>query len=544
VAKLPKLKELAARAGRWLGLPAPAAHTAAVVADRFDEMSWAEVYAEARALRTLVGELQATYDYAGDLVRDLWTAAYKVDPVLRERAEMHPGRLVNHQVVGAMLGSDEFAELRRETMGDEYAAAMAVVAQADALRKILEQSREAQQAAQAAGERQREQQEAAAAVAAALGAAGGTGHGDGPGDGDGQGDGDPEVEGDAADAVAEAIAAAERADSEAQAARAAAEGAVDASAPGIRALVRGGLREAVRDRAEESQLTAGWGLTPRELQRMPFDERRRLAERLRTSRLARFARLVGRFRLMAEGERARKVEHVPGEVVGLTLGDDLSRLVSGELANLALPELRAAWLLRWAEGQLLEYETRGEERTGQGAIIACIDCSGSMLKVQPDGRTGEAWAKGLALSLLEQARAERRAFVGILFSSPGDVRVFRFPAGERPEIGAVLDFAEFFWGGGTDFEGPLGAAVEILAEEYDRDGKARGDILMVTDFECGVSEEWAAAWLEAKRRLDFRTFGIQVGRRPSPVMRALCDNVRTVDDLTEPDAARDLFSVI
>ena len=51
---------------------------------------------------------------------------------------------------------------------------------------------------------------------------------------------------------------------------------------------------------------AAWGIEPGTLQRMPFDERRGLADRLRNSRLGKFANLVGRFRIMAQGERARK----------------------------------------------------------------------------------------------------------------------------------------------------------------------------------------------------------------------------------------------
>src|SRR5580700_197232 len=108
MAKLAKLRELAARAGRWLGFGAPAAHTAAVVADGFDGMAWEEIYSEAGALRELVEELGERYHYAEDLIRDLWTAAYKVAPELRARGEMEPGRLVNHQVLAALLESDEF----------------------------------------------------------------------------------------------------------------------------------------------------------------------------------------------------------------------------------------------------------------------------------------------------------------------------------------------------------------------------------------------------------------------------------------------------
>jgi uncharacterized protein with von Willebrand factor type A (vWA) domain len=129
--------------------------------------------------------------------------------------------------------------------------------------------------------------------------------------------------------------------------------------------------------------------------------------------------------------------------------------------NLGVPALRAVFAARLAEDRLMLYESRGEDHTGQGAIIACIDCSSSMAD-QYAGATGEAWAKACALALLDQARTAGRDFVGILFSWPGEYQVFRFPAGRPAPITAVLEFAESFLGGGTDFETPLGAAAEIL----------------------------------------------------------------------------------
>lgn len=62
----------------------------------------------------------------------------------------------------------------------------------------------------------------------------------------------------------------------------------------------------------EAALMRAWGHGPGELERRPFDRRARFADRLRTSRLAQRAELIGRFRQMAEGERARKVENTKG----------------------------------------------------------------------------------------------------------------------------------------------------------------------------------------------------------------------------------------
>lgn len=524
------------RAGTW---PSPfvtaAGHTGAVVADRFERFTWRDTYEQSAGLRDLAEALEAHHDHATDLLADVFLAAYKVGPRLRERAEMTPSRLVNHQLVSQMMESPDFTGLRRETAGDPYAAAMAVLAQSAALRRMLECSRDARGQAEQAEKARRAAEDAAAAVAQALQRAADGAAADG-------GVPDP-----AADAVRRAIEAAEAAGAAArQAAQDAAQGA--AAAPGIRGAARHGVAKAATEVREEATLMRAWGVGPGELERLPFDRRARLAERLRTGRLAEWAELIGRFRQMADGERARKVENAAGELIGVTLGDDLSRLIPSELANLGLPATRAVFAARYAAGELMLYDSQGEQSTGRGAVIACVDTSHSMYVAGPGGVTREAWAKACALALLDQARHADRDFVGILFSAADKVQVFRFPAGRSAGVDRVLDFAETFLGGGTSYQAPLTAARDLLEEEFDEAAAVRGDIVMITDDECGVTEEWMRGWRDARRRLGFRVFGLAVGAPRAAdagsVLDALCDNLRSIEDLTDVHAAADLFRLI
>ncbi|MFJ9212074.1 VWA domain-containing protein [Streptomyces sp. NPDC102264] len=532
-----RLDEMASGAGKWLGLSAaPERHTAAVVADRFEQITWRDTYEQSAGLRELAEELNERYEYATDLLTDAFMAAYKVGPRLRERTEMDHSRLVNHQVITSLVESPEFAELRRETAGDPYAAAMAVLAQAAALRRTLERSQDAQEQAEQTKKAQQAAEGAAAAVGEALQRAADEAGEDGT------------VPAPAADAVQQAIEAAEAADAAARQAAQDAAQALAAAAPGIRAGARNAAAKAAEGARQETALMRAWGVGPGELERMPFDRRALLAERLRTSRLAQWAELIGRFRQMADGERARKVENAAGELVGVTLGNDLSRLIPSELANLGLPELRAVFAARYAAGELMLYDSQGEQSTGQGAIIACVDTSHSMYEAGPGGVTREAWAKACALALLDQARHARRDFAGILFSAADKIQVFRFPAGREADIVEVLRFAETFLGGGTSYQTPLTAAAELLAEELNDDAGPRGDIVMITDDECGVTEEWMRGWNDAKHLLGFRVFGVAVGApraaEAGSVLDALCDNLRSIEDLTDVHAAADLFRMI
>ncbi|MFI7320995.1 VWA domain-containing protein [Streptomyces venezuelae] len=485
--------------------PVPERHTAAVVVDRFDRLTWRDTYEQSAALRELTDELSARHDCAADLLADVFLAAYQARPRLRERTDMALSRMANHQVIASLMESPAFAELHRETVGDPYAAAMAVLAQATALRRLLDDTRDAQERAERAENAVRQ-----------------------------EADGAPDTERTAQQAAQDAAQDAAH--------------ALGAAAPGIRAATRvAGARaaEAVR---EEADLMRAWGVGAGELERMPFDRRARLAERLRTSRLAAWAELIGRFRQMADGERARKVEHTSGELIGVTLGDDLSRVVPSELANLGLPAARAVFAARYAAGQLMLYDSEGERATGRGAVIACVDTSHSMYAEGPGGVTREAWAKACALALLDQARHGGRDFVGILFAAADKLQVFRFPAAEAADIDRVVDFAETFLGGGTSYQRPLSAALELLAEEFDDAARTRGDIVMLTDDECDVTEEWMRGWNDAKHRLGFRVFGLAVGAPPAAeagsVLDALCDNLRVVEDFTDVHAAADLFRVI
>lgn len=531
---LAKLQDLAAKAGRWLGLAAPTpAHTQVVASDRWDQATYAETYSQAKALQGLADDLAAEHDYTGDLLQDVFNGAIKAAPHVRGRDDVDPSRAINHQVVSSLLDSDEFKELRRNTIGDAYAAAMAVLAQGAQLQTMLDAGREAQQAAKDAAEARQQAAQAAADVQAALEAAAEAADADG------------NVPDDAAAAVAAATQAAQAADDAAGQAGATATAALAQAAPRIRTAARAAAQKAADTAQAEADMMAAWGISRDQRLRMSFAERARLATRLSGNRLTEFAALIGRFRTMAAGERARRVEPGLGELVGITIGSDITRLVPSELANLALPATRAEFAARFVEGRLMQYDARTDDTAGRGAIIALVDCSASMRLGDGTGAgtTREAWAKACALALLDQARAQRRDYTAILFASDDQQQLFSFPAGQA-DIEQVLDLAGHFWAGNTDFQVPLGQAAEILARQHDTDGIQKGDIVLITDGECDVDADWLDGWRKLKTTLAFRVFGISIAQRPGAVLEELCDNLRHVSDLGDVDQSRDMFRAI
>ncbi|KOT37506.1 hypothetical protein ADK41_19260 [Streptomyces caelestis] len=90
--------------------------------------------------------------------------------------------------------------------------------------------------------------------------------------------------------------------------------------------------------------------------------------------------------------------------------------------------------------------------------------------------------------------------------------------------------------------GPPGRA------EFHDTARARGDIAMITDDDCGVTEQWTRAWNATGRRPGFRVFGL-VGGVPraaaaGSALQALCDDLRLIEDLTDVHTTAGLSRVM
>jgi uncharacterized protein with von Willebrand factor type A (vWA) domain len=198
--------------------------------------------------------------------------------------------------------------------------------------------------------------------------------------------------------------------------------------------------------------------------------------------------------------------------------------------------LRRDFQRRLVEGKLLSYELRGTDDRGRGPMIVCLDGSSSMAGEK------EIWAKAVALTLLEIARRQRRLFRFICFSS-ADTPLFTLDLNPRDHhavaVDRTFDVAEYFPGGGTDFETPLSAALDALGQARYR----RGDVVLVTDGECRVSDEWLARFRAERERLRFSVFSVLIdagGTSSTETLAGFSDRVASISELTD-DAARDLF---
>jgi uncharacterized protein with von Willebrand factor type A (vWA) domain len=249
----------------------------------------------------------------------------------------------------------------------------------------------------------------------------------------------------------------------------------------------------------------------------------------------RLALMVGRLRDHARALRRRVLERATEEIYDIAQGGDLARLIPSELVLLKKNTLRKEFSRRFVDHKLLQYEIKGMREQGRGPLVVCVDVSSSMSGEK------EIWAKAIALSLMDIARRQKRAFRTICFSSQ-DQELWSLDAtpSDPPQssLDRIVELAEYFPGGGTDFQNPLEMGVKCLNESRFK----RGDLVLITDGEADVASEWADEFLKKKKELGFFLYSIliDVGVTSRHSLANLSDRITAVSLLTE-ESVRDLF---
>jgi uncharacterized protein with von Willebrand factor type A (vWA) domain len=259
---------------------------------------------------------------------------------------------------------------------------------------------------------------------------------------------------------------------------------------------------------------------------------KRLAD---NAKLKKLAQLVGRMRTHALALRHNLFERANAELYDVEAGAELSRLLPHEFLGLRHPMLRRDFARRFVDAQLLQYALRAVEEKGKGPIIVCVDGSSSMAGDK------EIWSKAVSLTLLDIAQRQRRLFRSICFAGPDTpLQVLDLNRRQRyvAEMDKVFELAEYFPGGGTDFQKPLSAALDCLHKARYK----RGDIVFITDGECRVDADWLREFKHAKQQLGFSLFSvlIDVGSSSLGALKEFSDKITTITQLTT-EAGRDVF---
>lgn len=500
--------------------------------DRYDRRVWGEVLASSRSIGELVESGSALVPHFDILLQDLFFALFKLNLVFRPASEVRRAAALNRAILEHLTNSEPFEALKQRTALEEDKAAIAAIVLAEQAREMIRSEKflnrrelldlwdlahqEDDLASRAAAlknaEEMREQPERGAA----------------------------EPDQDLARKIGELADAARRAAevSEARLNQKARQFDTQLRHADPSELKRMQLRtiEMAADIDRIAQDSHDFGREFGQGGRLPAGERLELGRRLAGNpKLGKLARLVGRFKFIAHSVRRRTLDRGTAEAYDVERGSELGRLIPAELVALHQPALRRDFGRRLLEASLLQYRLREDEQKGKGPMVVCIDVSSSM---QGDK---ELWSKAVALTLMDIARRQRRLFRAVMFSSgEGALRVLDLNRERRyqPELRKVVEMAEYFPGGGTEFERPIDAAVGLL-----RDRKLkRGDIVIITDGECQVSDAWLERLDEVKRELKFTIFAvlIDVGSSETSTLRRFSDRIASLKQLTDA-AARDIF---
>jgi len=524
---------------RSLYVPKVPANASWLESDSYDRRAWAELGLTAPTIRELIGSGEKLVPHFGALLQDLFFGLFKYNLVWLKPDAVRRSASLNHEILDHLLLSPGFEMLKTRTLLDEDKAVIAALVLGEQVLEMVRSEKLVNRREMLDLWDLEHQEEDLEERAAALKNATELAEQQKQHEAEGS-ESDPSTSKNLKKRIEELKESAARAAqvSEARLRQKARlfEDQLKHSdhTPLKRMQVQSAqLSEEIDRVAEDSHnfsLEFGQG------GRLSAGERLELGRQLaRNPKLGQLARLVGRFKQDARALRRKTLDRGVAEAYDIERGAELGRLIPAELLALHHPGLSADFRRRLLEGTVLQYRLREEEQKGKGPMVVCIDVSSSM---QGDK---ELWAKAVSLTLMDIARRQRRLFRAVLFSSgPETLRIIDLNDKRRykPELSKVLEMAEYFPGGGTDFQTPIDAAVALLEDKKLK----RGDIVVITDGECQVTSEWLAALRERKEALKFTIFAVlvDVGSSELSTLAQFSDHVSSVKKLTV-EASREIF---
>ena len=481
-----------------------------VEADRWDFRVSDKAFSRIPSLKQAYKRMANDHPTGAEVMRDMFHGIVKSVPKVHDRKDINPEYWVNREVVNAAMALDEFESLKQMGVSDPTGASIAVTALEPELQAIFDRLKQAEEKAKELAEAMAEMEESM------------------------DEDGNPDEEAQAlVDRLTEEL---------------------DQELGGTSDMVQESLREPLEDLKQDAEAlaeAASWGDEEGALTSTDPQRRMALAKKVRESSLPMVAEVFGR--LMAMSAAATDQSHVdsPEEIYDIERGRDLNRMLPLELAFLDDEDLFYDWARRYTENNLMQYALHGTEDISKGGIIVLEDGSGSM------GGDRGVLAKAMGLALLKIAKLDRREFSVVHFGSRGQFMNFDFDTTKEPitldildehhsGIDAVLRYAQLnFQYGGTDFETPLKEGLRKLQKEFDETGRTSADLVMVTDGECYISEEFEEMMHQSKENLKFRVFGLIVDNYSSTsVLDQVCDVVFRPKNLLTGEGLEELMAQI
>jgi len=229
-----------------------------------------------------------------------------------------------------------------------------------------------------------------------------------------------------------------------------------------------------------------------------FDHVLELYKALGEPSAIRFLNKVGKKREIArrsQYQKKRKMQYIIDKVA---VGDRFDALIDEEITTLSMEVFSDDFYDRFLNRSLLVYEMEGHAARDRGPIILCYDGSGSMEGVKIEE------TKALLVAFIEVARIQKRRLITLQFASKTEPLYIQEFNPNHVTIEEIMRLLGHFIRGGTDFETPLKAAVELLKEDRYR----HADILMITDGFSDIRADFKKAFKVWKSAMAFKLYAI------------------------------------
>ena len=250
-----------------------------------------------------------------------------------------------------------------------------------------------------------------------------------------------------------------------------------------------------------------------------------------SSKLLEIAKILGKYKEIIADKRKNGFAYGLGEKYDITYGNDVNSCLSSEMALLGAPETEVLFMRKYEQKRLMQYRKRTPIVKGKGDIIVLLDESSSTIPVAN-------WAKAFALAMLEIAAKDKRKFALVHFSSKGKFKTELFLPGEY-SVEDMMESAEHFFCGGTDFETPLNEAVRLI-----NDGFENADITIITDGECNISDKFCKEFKQKLLSSNATMTGILLDKQEpcGKVLEQFCDKIYHSKEITEDEIAIDILN--
>lgn len=494
--------------------------------DAFDRRRFKQLYELSENMRKEEKKGRENLGSYYTLMQDTWASLYKRAPKISE--ETHPELMMNRAMMEKIMSDEEFEGFRRTTLMDDFSSAIGTLRYSEKIYEWTEEHKQEQEEIKnlmkelekLLEQAQQEQQEADNAQQKAD---------------------QSQRENNKPNARLQSTA--QQKQNKAQATKATAEQIKQQLQQQIQSLINGkagnrlqqSLREAMNEtknaKNDIESLLGGFqaGKGADEMKQLPLKEQLELAEVFRKNKkLKKVAMWAGRFkRTIRKKQKNKKVETI--ERNGVTLGNEVEKLIPNELMNFANPITKLDFLRRFAEGQTLIYENIGKERVDKGPIVICIDESGSMRNIINQ-------AKGFMLAIGSIAKHQRRDFAVIRFTTETKTKVF--PKGKM-NSGDVVSMATGFMNGGTSFKAPLNESLKIINSS--RFNKA--DVIFITDGDDTVSSHFIEQFNKKKEEKQFKVLTILLEEGYQGKVKPFSDEIVTATSFEDESVMDKAFTI-